>query len=280
MTRPAKSAMHAAMSVPIATGGQGDRIVTLDVLRGVAVMGILAINILGFALPSAAAGNPYALGEPSQADLVSWLLSFIFIEGKMRGLFSVLFGASMLLVIDRAEAAGRSGPRTHITRMAWLLVFGILHHYFIWIGDILILYAAVGLVAWVFYQADLRVLLVAALLLLVGQTFYIGLIAVSVAQVAASATAPGATAASMILWEQVQYGLTPYSAAEVEAIVARHRAPYGQFLAPASPGLPSSVDSQGAHPPTAAATARRITRRSRTAPHKQWRGVTRLSPPR
>ena len=79
------------------------RIATLDIVRGVAVMGILAMNIVAFAMPFQAYMNPAAFGSPGQADLISWAFSFIFIDGKMRGLFSFLFGASMLLVIDNAE---------------------------------------------------------------------------------------------------------------------------------------------------------------------------------
>ena len=78
-----------------------DRIATLDIVRGVAVMGILAMNIVAFSMPIQAYMNPTAYGLESQADLGSWLFSFIFIDGKMRGLFSFLFGASTLLVIER-----------------------------------------------------------------------------------------------------------------------------------------------------------------------------------
>ena len=100
-------------------------------------MGILAMNIVAFAMPFQAYMNPTAYGMESGADLGSWLVSFIFIDGKMRGLFSFLFGASTLLVIERAEASGESPARVHYARMFWLLVFGLLHFYFIWFGDIL-----------------------------------------------------------------------------------------------------------------------------------------------
>ena len=89
------------------------RIVTLDIVRGVAVMGILAINIVAFAMICTAYINPRAYGGRRRADLASWFANFVLIDGKMRGLFSFLFGASMLLVIERAAAAGRSAARTH-----------------------------------------------------------------------------------------------------------------------------------------------------------------------
>ncbi len=64
------------------------RIATLDIVRGIAVMGILAMNIVAFAMPFQAYMNPVAFGSPGTADLLSWVFSFIFIDGKMRGLFS------------------------------------------------------------------------------------------------------------------------------------------------------------------------------------------------
>ena len=90
-----------------------NRIATLDIVRGVAVMGILAMNIVAFAMPFQAYFNPVAYGMEATADLVSWVFSFVFVDGKMRGLFSFLFGASLLLVIERAEATGESPAAVH-----------------------------------------------------------------------------------------------------------------------------------------------------------------------
>src|SRR3990170_4193683 len=102
----------------VAAGPQsGGRIATLDIVRGVAVMGILAMNIVGFGLPPEAYMNPMAYGWDAPADVVSWVVSFILIDGKMRGLFSFLFGASMLLIIDRSDAAGEDPASLHFKRM-------------------------------------------------------------------------------------------------------------------------------------------------------------------
>ena len=136
-----------------------DRIVTLDIVRGVAVMGILAMNIVAFAMPPQAYINPLAYGYESAADLASYAFSFIFIDGKMRGLFSFLFGASMLLVIQLAAKAGESPRRVTFRRQWWLLLFGALHYYFIWFGDILIGYAIIGMAAWLFRDLEPRKLL-------------------------------------------------------------------------------------------------------------------------
>src|SRR4029079_19331024 len=139
-----------------ATTAPGERIATLDIVRGVAVMGILAMNIVAFAMPGAAYPNPMAYGTEGPADLASWVFSFILIDGKMRGLFSFLFGASLLLVVERAEASGQSPARVHCSRMAWLLVFGLVHFYLIWWGDLLSLSAPVGMIAFLFRRFTVR----------------------------------------------------------------------------------------------------------------------------
>lgn len=140
------------------TSPDSARIATLDIVRGIAVMGILAMNIVAFAMPFAAYMNPAAYGGDSGINLGSWLVSFILVDGKMRGLFSILFGASTLLVIDRAARAGASGGAVHFRRMAVLLLFGLVHFYFIWFGDILSLYAMCGMVIYAFRNRSPRAL--------------------------------------------------------------------------------------------------------------------------
>ena len=127
-----------------------NRLPALDLIRGVAVLGILAINVAGFAAPDSAAYSP-DLPRPGTAGLwanhAAYLATLVLFEGKMRALFSVLFGASLLLFVERADAAGRNGARLQARRLAWLLVFGYLHFALIWDGDILFLYAAIGFIA-------------------------------------------------------------------------------------------------------------------------------------
>lgn len=134
------------------------RFESLDAIRGVAVMGILAMNIVAFAMPFSAYSNPAAGGPPGGADLAAWFFNFLFVDSKMRGLFSMLFGASTLLVVERAEAAGRSPLRAHYARMFWLALFGLAHYYFIWFGDILFLYAACGLLLFPFRRLSAKAL--------------------------------------------------------------------------------------------------------------------------
>lgn len=156
----------ADLATPDAAATASDRFLSLDVIRGVAVMGILVANMPGFALPAPAYFSPMAWGGSSPADLVAWFATFVFVEGKMRGLLSVLFGASMLLVIERSEAAGGSGASVHFRRMAVLLLIGLAHRYLVWWGDILEHYALVGGIAYLFIRLDARKLLVAALIAL------------------------------------------------------------------------------------------------------------------
>src|SRR6187401_260880 len=129
-----------------------DRILTLDLIRGVAVMGIFSVNVVAMAMIESAYSYPPAYGFHSFADRLIWLLNLTFIDGKMRALFSMLFGASMLLVVERAVAAGRSGWRTHYARMVVLMIFGLLHFVLLWWGDILTHYAAVGMVAFLAHR--------------------------------------------------------------------------------------------------------------------------------
>ena len=135
-----------------------DRILSLDVLRGVAVMAILLANLPGFALPDPAYSNPVAWGGQRPIDIIVWFLTETFVNGRMRGLFSLLFGASTLLVIERADAAGGNGASFHLRRMAVLFVLGMVHLTFIWTGDILAHYALVGIVALAFVGLTPRAL--------------------------------------------------------------------------------------------------------------------------
>lgn len=175
-------------------GAAPARLVTLDAVRGVAVMGILLMNILAFALPQQAYFNPAAYGGSTGADFSAWAASFVLIDGKMRGLFSMLFGASMLLVIDRAEAGGQHGTRTHFARMFWLLVFGMLHYWLLWYGDILAMYAIIGTIAVLFVRKDARSLIRWAIGTFVASMLVWSLLLGSAFALDAAANAPGASA--------------------------------------------------------------------------------------
>ena len=149
------------------TAIRANRIQTLDVIRGIAVMGIFSVNVIDFALVQQAYLNPAAAGGAHGIDLGLWFANHVLIDEKMRTLFSILFGASTLLVIERALAKGESAKRVHYGRMVSLFVLGLLHFYLIWIGDILVSYAATGMVAYLFVKRRTRTLLIWAAVLLV-----------------------------------------------------------------------------------------------------------------
>ena len=124
-----------------------ERIVALDFIRGIAVLGILFPNIVahGDAILSYF-WPPNLPGGATQADKAVWLFQLVLIDGKFRGLFTLLFGAGMMLFMERAWARG-STRWLQARRLLWLAVFGLVHFYFVWTGDILFLYAVSGLIA-------------------------------------------------------------------------------------------------------------------------------------
>ena len=125
-------------------GQSGARISSLDFIRGIAVMGILAANIIVFGQPWNAYTYPAAfLSE--HGPVSDWLLvvQFVLIDGKMRGLFTLLFGAGVYLFMEKAWAKGR-GRKLQALRLFWLLIFGLIHYFLIWPGDILTYYALAG----------------------------------------------------------------------------------------------------------------------------------------
>ena len=123
-----------------------ERIEALDVLRGFALFGILVVNIQAFAMISPAYMNPTAYGDFRGANRLVWLVTHVLFEMKFMTLFAMLFGAGVVLMTGRAEAAGRSGVAVHLKRMGWLIVFGLAHGYLLWYGDILVWYGLCGLV--------------------------------------------------------------------------------------------------------------------------------------
>src|SRR5687768_6494638 len=104
-----------AVAPSIAAGPPGgERIVALDAVRGLAVLGILVMNVVEFGLPLRAYDNPAVAGGSAGADRWTWLVQIALFDGKMRALFSMLFGAGLLLLAERIERAGRGGEATDL----------------------------------------------------------------------------------------------------------------------------------------------------------------------
>ena len=145
---------------------EAQRVESLDVLRGFALLGILPLNILGFGLHSAAYFNPtVGLDESIRSlELGVWAFVDVFFEGAMRCLFSMLFGAGVVLFATGARA--KSGF-LHYRRTFWLLMFGLFDAYvLLWTGDILILYAVAGALLYLVRNWRARNLLILAVVVL------------------------------------------------------------------------------------------------------------------
>ncbi|RQG95802.1 DUF418 domain-containing protein [Natrarchaeobius chitinivorans] len=123
-----------------------DRILSLDVLRGFALLGILVINIWLFALPTIGWLDPTQFGDLSGGNYVAWFLSHVFFERKFVTLFTFLFGAGIVLFVESKERKGQPALRLHFRRGFWLLAIGLGHAYLLWYGDILVAYALCGFI--------------------------------------------------------------------------------------------------------------------------------------
>lgn len=148
--------------------GLSGRLASLDLIRGTAVLGILAINIAGFAGPAGSTLSPHLPSPGTLADEIAFALGFIIFEGKMRALFSLLFGASMALFLNRAEEAGRNGEMMQLRRLGWLMLFGALHFFLFWWGDILFIYAVAGILALMLRELRPKTHIAIALVIFAG----------------------------------------------------------------------------------------------------------------
>ncbi len=157
----------ASVEVALAPIGESDRIGSLDVLRGVALLGILAMNIQAFSMIGPAYFNPTAYGDLEGINLWVWRLCHIFADQKFMTIFSMLFGAGIVVFTSRIEAKGNSAAGLHYRRTAWLILFGLLHAHLLWYGDILYSYGMCALVAYLFRRLRPGWLIVIGLLLTV-----------------------------------------------------------------------------------------------------------------
>jgi len=135
------------------------RIPSLDVMRGFALLGILVMNIQSFSMVGAAYMNPTAYGDLTGANWWVWFVGHVLTDQKMYGIFSMLFGAGIVLMMSGAEARG-AGAALHCRRMGWLILFGLLHAHLLWYGDILYTYGVCGLVVYLFRRKSPRTLVV------------------------------------------------------------------------------------------------------------------------
>jgi uncharacterized protein len=149
--------------------------VALDAVRGVAVLGILLMNIVAMGMYGAAYDDPAVIGGATGLNLWTWIVMHVLAEGKMRCLFSMIFGASVLLLTSRLEPR-RDSADIYYRRTLWLLVFGVAHAYLLWEGDILYPYALCGLALYPFRKRSAKSLLtIGAVIMVLDSVAFIGM---------------------------------------------------------------------------------------------------------
>ncbi len=153
---------------------QGERIIILDSLRGIAILGILLMNIPGFALPGPACyGDLAVLNEMGTINQKTWFVIDWALEGSQRALFSMLFGAGIILFLSRQEkrTSGLQPADYFFRRQLWLLLFGIFNAFILlWFWDILFQYACCGMILFTFRNWKPKILLIAATVCLLLMT--------------------------------------------------------------------------------------------------------------
>jgi uncharacterized protein len=127
-----------------------NRILSIDLLRGVAVLGILIMNIQSLSMISAAYINPTAFGDLTGINKWVWIISHMIAAEKFMSIFSMLFGAGVLLLYGRIKEKGGHPATIHYRRNLWLLIFGLIHAYLIWYGDILVAYSLCAFLVYIF----------------------------------------------------------------------------------------------------------------------------------
>lgn len=119
-----------------------NRIVALDVIRGVAILGILLANIEAFAFVMEF--KEISLADATFADRVTTFVGLAFVNGKFRSMLAILFGIGVCLQFVKRWEAGAKWPQSYFPRVGWLLAIGLIHFVFLWAGDILAFYAVVA----------------------------------------------------------------------------------------------------------------------------------------
>ena len=149
-----------------------ERIQSLDILRGIAILGILVMNIQSFSMPGAAYLNPMAYGSMEGVNGWVWTLSHLFADQKFMTIFSILFGAGVVLITQKSfERTGKSAG-IHYRRNFWLLIIGLLHAHLLWYGDILVAYAICGFLIYPLRKMKAVYLLILGVILISIHTVF------------------------------------------------------------------------------------------------------------
>jgi uncharacterized protein len=222
-----------ALAAPVTKAA---RVESLDILRGVAVFGILMMNITAFGLLGQAYDNPLVDGGAEGLNLTVYKIINVGFEGTMRGIFSLLFGAGIVLLTERMEQAGAGimAAEIHFRRMGWMLLAGFIHWaLLLWYGEILFAYAMCGMLIFTLRKLPAKLQFAIAAVLLAGSVMMSNIRSQDMADVhAAASVATAAQASGAVLtaeqeaaiagWAEVQshFAPTPEGAAEQRAIHA------------------------------------------------------------
>jgi len=219
----------------------GERLASLDALRGVAVLGILVMNIYAFAMPFPAYSNPLLMGGTGALNIGTWFVTHIVFDQKFMSIFSMLFGAGMILMMNRAESRGADIGPIYYRRTFWLLLLGMLHGYLVWFGDILFHYALMGMIVYPFRKARPRILIAVAcailpmtLLINFASSFYVEDLQSEVVEIqgveSAGAELDEAQREKLQEWNEIRPFFAP-SDAEIQEDVQAHKGSYAEVLA-------------------------------------------------
>ena len=148
-----------------------ERILSLDVIRGIAILGILLMNIQSFSMIGQAYENPTAFGDLTGINKLVWMFSHIFADQKFMSIFSMLFGASIFMIAQSAENKFGTSFGIHYRRNIWLLIIGLIHAYLFWYGDILTFYAVCALLLYPLRKLSVKNLIVVGILLIATASF-------------------------------------------------------------------------------------------------------------
>jgi uncharacterized protein len=143
-----------------------NRVLSLDILRGVAVLGILIMTIQSYAMPWAASINPTVFENLEDINFYIWLLSHVFADEKFLAIFAMLFGATIILISQKARKEHLRSGDLQYRRFFWLFVIGVFHAYLLWAGDILVTYSICGFFMFVFRSKKKEYLFRAGLIFL------------------------------------------------------------------------------------------------------------------
>jgi len=151
---------------------QQERITILDSLRGIAILGILLMNIPGFGFPEVQSSDPSVLNETG-INYKTWFIVDWALAGTQRAIFTMLFGAGIILFITRLEKrmSGMEPAVYFFRRQMWLLAFGLFNAFvLLWFWDILYAYAIFGMLLFIFYRKSPKTLLILAFVCLLLMT--------------------------------------------------------------------------------------------------------------